>query len=181
MSSFFPLFPPRSQLFHRSYSNKHTYQAGLSGPAERERERVDEERPTDTNTLARTHARAQTPTRSARRLARSHARTQVRTHDPCTQARAQARPTPACAQPRHAGMGMHARKYTREPLGTQARTCTSLGTLPRKLLGTPICKLVARTRRPACAPPARRHAHRSASLSMCAGTRARDALAQMHL
>ena len=25
MSSFFPLFPPRSQLFHRSYSNKHTY------------------------------------------------------------------------------------------------------------------------------------------------------------
>ena len=42
---------------------------------ETERERVEEERPTDINTLARTHA-------------------QVRTHAPCTQARAQARPTP---------------------------------------------------------------------------------------
>ena len=28
MSSFFPLFPPRSQLFHRSYSNKHTSRTG---------------------------------------------------------------------------------------------------------------------------------------------------------
>ena len=60
----------------------------VSVPAQKEteRERVEEERPTDTNTLARTHA-------------------QARTHAPCTQARAQARPTPACAQARGHGSG----------------------------------------------------------------------------
>jgi len=38
------------------------------------------------------------------------------------------------------GHGMHAHKCTCEALGTQARPFESLGTLPRKLLGTPIWK-----------------------------------------
>ena len=41
-----------------------------------------------------------------------------------------------------AGMGMHARNRTGEPLGTRTRTCASLGTLTRRLLVTPICKCV---------------------------------------
>ena len=52
-------------------------------------------------------------------------------------------PASACAQAR--GHGMHAHKCTCEPLGTQARPFKSLGTLPRKLLGTPICKPVSVT------------------------------------
>ena len=50
----------------------------------------------------------------------------------------------ACA-PARAGMGMHARKCTCEPLGTRARTCASLGTLTRRLLVTSICKPVSVT------------------------------------
>ena len=41
---------------------------------------------------------------------------------------------------------MHSHKCICEPLGTQARPFKSLGTLPRKLLGTPICKPVSVTR-----------------------------------
>ena len=45
-----------------------------------------------------------------------------------------------------AGTGINARKCTCEPLGPrQTRTCTSLGTQTRKLLGTPICKPVSVT------------------------------------
>ena len=97
---------------------------------ERQRERVEEERPTDTNTLARTHAQVRT------QACRTHA--QVRTHAPCTQARAQDRP-PQHAR-RHAGMGCTRTNAPASLLSTQERPCTSLGTLPRKLLGTPIWK-----------------------------------------
>ena len=54
---------------------------------------------------------------------------------------------------------MHSHKCICEPLGTQARPFKSLGTLPRKLLGTPICKPVSVTRISA-------HANRG-----CAGSR----------
>ena len=77
----------RGQWSVVSQSKFHEFmQFGRTSAPQKETERVKEERSTDTNTLARTHA-------------------QVRTHAPCSQARAQERP-PQHAR-RHAGIGMH--------------------------------------------------------------------------